>query len=274
MLLQVILAGFKRSNLEMNSVSSILLGYLLPKVNFKSKVAIKFASPTLAMKPCSWFCCWPKKLHMGVKTAEFLVEVLVELLKSLEDNNQTSTFRVRLQSVLENVEKSWPEVYRVAMVRGEREGRGHSLSSRGGESFRQAAGGHKTLSSSQVVQTLATRLIVDMSSTKSLNSNNAEQVNVLECDTTFLLSQLEPARLEILLLNSIRITGNFSLLQDLSVAPPPSSLLNLIAVQPVLELQLLPLLFTSPPSTSSIIPSSPLARSSSLLSSLSSTANN
>ena len=41
MLLQVILAGFKRSNLEMNSVSSILLGYLLPKVNFKSKVAIK-----------------------------------------------------------------------------------------------------------------------------------------------------------------------------------------------------------------------------------------
>ena len=213
---------------------------------------------------------------MGVETAEFLVEVLVELLKSLEDNNQTSTFRVRLQSVLENVEKSWPEVYtyRVAMVRGEREGKGHSLSSRGGESFRQAAGGHKTLSSSQLVQTLATRLIVDMSSTKSLNSNNAEQVNVLECDTTFLLSQLEPARLEILLLNSIRITGNFSLLQDLSVAPPPSSLLNLIAVQPVLELQLLPLLFTSPPSTSSIIPSSPLARSSSLLSSLSSTANN
>ena len=76
----------------------------------------------------------------------------------------------------------------MAMVRGEREGRGHSLSSRGGESFRQAAGGHKTLSSSQLVQTLATRLIVDMSSTKSLNSNNAEQVNVLECDTTFLLS--------------------------------------------------------------------------------------
>ena len=40
-MLQVILAGFKRSNLEMNSVSSILLGYLLPKVNFKSKVTIK-----------------------------------------------------------------------------------------------------------------------------------------------------------------------------------------------------------------------------------------
>ena len=106
MLLQVILAGFKISDLEMNSVRSILLGYLLPKVNFKSKVAIKFASPTLAMKPCSWCCCWLKKLHMGVKTAEFLVEVLVELLKSLEDNNQTSTFRCRLQSVLENVEKS------------------------------------------------------------------------------------------------------------------------------------------------------------------------
>ena len=73
---------------------------------------------------------------MGVETAEFLVEVLVELLKSLEENDQTSTFRVRLQSVLENVEKSWPEVYtyRVAMVRGEREGKGHSLSSRGEES--------------------------------------------------------------------------------------------------------------------------------------------
>ena len=41
MLLQVILAGFKRSNLEMNNVISILLGYLLPKVNFQSKVAIK-----------------------------------------------------------------------------------------------------------------------------------------------------------------------------------------------------------------------------------------
>jgi len=41
MLLQVILAGFKSSNLEMNSVSSILLGYLLPKVNFKPKAAIK-----------------------------------------------------------------------------------------------------------------------------------------------------------------------------------------------------------------------------------------
>ena len=51
------------------------------------------------------------------------------------------------------------------------------------------------MSSSQLVQALATRLIVDMSSTKGRNkilkSNNAELVKVSECDTTFLLSQLE-----------------------------------------------------------------------------------
>ena len=61
------------------------------------------------------------------------------------------------------------------------------------------------MSSSQLVQALATRLIVDMSSTKGRNkilkSNNAELVKVSECDTTFLLSQLEPTRLEKLLLN-------------------------------------------------------------------------
>ena len=55
----------------------------------------------------------------------------------------------------------------------------------------------KILSSSQLVQTLATRLIVD-----------TELLKVLEHDTTFLLSQLKPARLEICcsVLNFIRIT--------------------------------------------------------------------
>ena len=102
MLLQVILAGFKISDLEMNSVRSIYsLDTCCPRSTSNPRSPSScaslrqgFPSPTLAMKPCSWCCCWPKKLHMGVETAEFLVEVLVELLKSLEDNDQTSTFKV------------------------------------------------------------------------------------------------------------------------------------------------------------------------------------
>ena len=156
MLLQVIQAGFKRSNLEMNSVSSILLGYLLPKVNFKSKVAIKLCKSEARFSKSNssnenlflvLLLAGLTKLHMGVETVEFLVEVLVGLLKSLEDNKQTSTFRCRLQcKVCWRTRRragrrctGWPW----SGGRGKEQGRGCSLPSRGGETFSQAAGGHR-----------------------------------------------------------------------------------------------------------------------------------
>ena len=97
----------------------------------------------------------------------------------------------------------------------------------------------KILSSSQLVQTLATRLIVD-----------TELLKVLEHDTTFLLSQLELARLEICcsVLIFIRITGNFSHCQFAMPAPSP-----LTTDSPGATVD------PSPPSTSSIILNSPFA---------------
>merc|ERR1719154_390402 len=96
-------------------------------------------------------------------------------------------------------------------------------------------------------------------------------MRVLECDTTFLMTQVEHAKLEVLLLNLIKITGKFPVLQEMAIGHACSSiLLPLLGHKTILELQLIPFLFTSPPSTSSIIFNSPLAGSSSLLSLLSS----
>jgi len=214
--------------------------------------------------------------HMQEVTAEFLVEGVVELIKSVEVNIQTSSFSKKLEKVLASVQSAWPEVYRVAMVKGGQGRKGDILFLPGVErpSDKQLEAS-RIMSSNQLVQTLSTRVLVDVKSAKGLKkilkSNNEDLKKVLECETTFLLSQLEPAKLEVFLLNLIIITENFSHLQDLSVSHAcSSSMLPLLTLKPVLELHLLPVLFTSPASTSSIILSSTMCSSSSLLSLLSS----
>ena len=149
MLLQVIQAGFKRSNLEMNSVSSILIGYMLPKVNFKPKVAIKLCKSVAKFSKSNssnenlflvLLLAGLTKLHMGVETVEFLVEVLVGQ-GSLEDNKQTSTFRCRLQCKV--CWRTWRRAGRRCTGWPWSGGRGKEGDILYLQSFSQAAGGHQ-----------------------------------------------------------------------------------------------------------------------------------
>jgi len=363
-LLQVILSGFKSSNLDMNGVSSILLSYLLPRVTFKPKAATKLCKSVLKFSKINpstdtlylvLLLARTQQVNMAMVmemvlihqpvintivnrnnrdveeeaqdyvdsllysmslvlehlqppkgevklsstqeelqfldlvlsltklpvqmvelSAQFLMSVAVELMKALEENYQTSTFRKKVVSIVEEIQMRHPEVYRVAMVRGGQGRKGDILFLPGVErpSDKQLEAS-KIISSNQLVQALSTRLLVDVSSNKGLKkllkSHNDDLWKVLQCETTFLLTQVEPSKLELLLTNLVMITDKFSDLQDLAVSHAcSSSMLPHLTLKPILELHLLPLLFTSPPSTSSIILSSPMASSSSLLSLLTS----
>jgi len=364
MVMQVILSGFKSSNQDISSLSSILLSYLLAKVTFKPKTVSKLCKsltkfskinpsqdtlylvmlltrtqkvnmalvmeivlthqpvvntivqkykrgleeeseeyldsllysmalvldhlkpPQGEVKVCSTqeennyldiiLNIVKASTYLLEETAMCLMNMLVMLIKSLEDNNQTSTFRKKVVCIMEEVEKRLPEVYRVAMLNGSQGSKGDIFFLPGVEkpSDNQLEVS-KVISSNQLVQSLSSKLLVDVMSSKGvkkiLKSHNSDLKKILQCDTTFLLSQIEPGKLEVLLINLIIITVNFPMLQELSIKHVCSSvMLPFLTLRPILELHLLPLLFTSSSSISKALLCSPMASSSSLLSLLTS----
>ena len=364
MVMQVILSGFKSSNQDIISLSSILLSYLLAKVNFKQKTVTKLCksltkfsklNPSQDTLYLVMLLARTQKVNMAMvmeivlthqpvvnsivqkhkrgveeeseeyldsllysmalvmdhlkppqgevkmcstqeensfldiilniikassylleETAMCLMNTSVKLMKSLEDNSQTSIFRKKVVGIMEEVEKKLPEVFRVAMMNGSQGSKGDIFFLPGVEkpSDNQLEVS-KMISSNQLVLSLSSKLLVDVMSSKGvkkiLKSNNTELKKILQSDTTFLLTQIDPVKLEVLLINLIMITDNFPILQELSINHIcSSSMLPFLTMKPILELHIIPLLFISPTSTSSAILSSPLASTSSILSLLTS----
>ena len=103
------------------------------------------------------------------ETAMCMMNTLIKLLKSLEDNNQIATFRKKLVGIMEEIREKLPEVYRVTMMKGGQNSKADVFFLPGVEkpSEDQLEVG-KIISSSQLIQALSSKILVDVTSAKGV----------------------------------------------------------------------------------------------------------
>jgi len=210
---------------------------------------------------------------LSPETAERVAEVVVRLTASLgKDDGQLKAFKKELGEVRANLERLNPDSCRAWFVEA---GRGDVV----------FVPGHADPSQAQVevAAILATDPLVSFLSSKPLikctdqkvlrkvlRKNLAPLVKMLEAPTAFLLTQVERARLEVLLLNLLRSAWGVEELHTPLLRHLCSLELHSSELQEVVEVLVLPFLLTSTPATVQEVLGSHLASTSPLLSILSS----
>ena len=216
--------------------------------------------------------------EVQAETAEYLISVIADLLKQIDDEKTEDTLKTikKLNNVLESLGTNFPEIYRRIMV----EKRDSSediffLPSVDSPSEVQLKAA-KVLSSNQLVSALTNNVLIDITpgkgAKKIVKTNMSPLMTILSCSTKFLQTQLAAPKLEILLINLLRVADSQEAgeLTELVLKHLCSKeMLEISTMQPVTELMLVSVMLSSPASRSFIL-SSEFCKSSSLLSLISS----
>ena len=212
--------------------------------------------------------------HVSEETTEHVLSVVMDFIKVVETGDDSVSIIKKLNKIVDLFRLRYPEVFRRVALdkRGER-GDIFFIPSVDSPSELEL-GAAKIISSNQLISVLSTTMIVNVKpgkkSRKIMKMNREFLSTVLRCSTEFLKSQLPENKLETLLINLLRVisvqeSGNLTpaVLNHLCSGSIDLSQTNIV------ELLLVSVLISSPASRSLIL-SSEFAKSSSLLSLLSS----
>ena len=210
-------------------------------------------------------------------TAEFTLDIVMDLNKSFEKSDNNKTIIRKLTNLSAKIGEVWPESYTKIL---------HKSRTNEGDIFfipnvedptsielRAAV----IIANNQLLEVFSNKVLVEIvpgkGSKKILKNNMSDLLTLMKCSTKFLKSQFDGLRLEALLINLLLVSTNqktdaltLSVIKHLC----SQNMIESLSKKVMIELVLVSTLSVSSPAIRSAILTSVMARSSSLLSLLSS----
>ena len=254
------------------SLGSILESLIPPQGEVKiacNKEELEFIETLVSLAPLS-------KLVMA-DTAEFTLDVVMDLSKSLEQSDNNKAITKKLTKLSATIGEAWPEAY-TKMLHKNRSDEGDiffipNVEDPSSIELKAAA----IIANNQLLEVFSNKVLVEIipgkGSKKILKNNMNDLITLMKCSTEFLKSQFSDRSLEALLINLLLVSTNQRAdLLTLSVIKHlcSQSMIETVSKKTMLELLLLSTLPISSSAVRSAILGSDLARTSSLLSLLSS----
>ena len=254
------------------SLGSILESLIPPQGEVKiacNKEELEFIETLVSLARLS-------KLVMA-DTAEFTLDVVMDLNKSLEQSDNNKAIIKKLTKLSATIGEAWPEAY-TKILHKNRTDEGDiffipNVEDPSSIELRAAA----IIANNQLIEVFSNKVLVEIipgkGSKKVLKNNMNDLITLMKCSTDFLKSQFNGLRLEALLINLLLVsTTQKTDLLTLAVIKHlcSHSMVDHVSKKTLLELLLLSTLPISSSAIRAAILDSDLARTSSLLSLLSS----
>ena len=210
-------------------------------------------------------------------TAEFMVAVVFELSKQLEQTESNKAVLKKLTKIVEAFGEHWTEIYRKLLNENRNtDGDIFFIPSVENPSELQLKAVN-IIKSNQLIEIFSNSILVEIipgKGTKKILKNNMNDLStVLSCPTEFLLSQFDDNKLEIVLINLLRVSSNQKtemLTENLVKHICSKEMIRKMTKQNIVEPLMISILVTASAKTRTSILNSELGKTSSLFSLMSS----